>query len=82
MAESGLEPRQPGLQRCVLNYQATLPLRGPGIFNKHSRGGSGMDWEFGVSRFKLFHLEWINNEVLLYSTGNSIQSLVTEHDGR
>ena len=37
-----------------------------------------MDWEFGVSRCKLFHLEWISNEVLLYSTGNSIPSLGTE----
>ena len=43
--------------------------------------GSGMDWEFGVSRYKLLHLEWISNEVLLYSTGNYIQSLVIEHDG-
>ena len=42
--------------------------------------GSGMDWEFGVSRCKLLHLEWISNEILLYSTGNSIQSLVMEHD--
>ena len=23
-------------------------------------GGSGMDWEFGVSRCKLLHLEWIS----------------------
>ena len=45
-------------------------------------GGSGMDWESGVSRCKLLHLEWISNEVLLYSTGNSIQSLGIEHDGR
>ena len=37
-------------------------------------GGSGMDWEFGVSRCQLLHLEWISNEVLLYSTGNYIQS--------
>ena len=35
--------------------------------------GSGMDWEFGVSRCKLLHLEWIDNKVLLYSTGNYIQ---------
>ena len=35
-------------------------------------GGSGMDWEFGVSRCKLLHLEWISNEILLYSTGNYI----------
>ena len=32
-------------------------------------GGSGMDWEFGAGRCKLFHLEWISNEILLYSTG-------------
>ena len=45
-------------------------------------GGSGMDWEFGVNRYKLLHLEWISNEVLLYSIGNYIQSLVMECDGR
>ena len=35
-------------------------------------GRSGMDREFGVGRCKLFHLEWISNEVLLNSTGNYI----------
>ena len=30
-------------------------------------GGSGIDWKFGVSRCKLLHLEWINNDILLYS---------------
>ena len=44
------------------------------------RGGSGMDWEFGVGRRQLLHLEWISNEVLLYSRGNYVQSLVTEYD--
>ena len=44
-------------------------------------GREWMDWEFGVSRCKLLHLEWISNEVLLYSTGNDIQSLGIEHDG-
>ena len=46
------------------------------------REEGGMDWEFGVSRCKLLHLEWITNEVLLYSTGNDIQSLEIDHDGR
>ena len=47
------------------------------------REGSGMDWEFWVSRCKLLHcLEWISNGVLLESTGNSIQSSWIEHDGR
>ena len=49
---------------------------------KGQRGGRGIDWEFGVSRCKLFHLEWISDAVLLYSTGNYIQSLGINHDGR
>ena len=43
--------------------------------------GNGMDWKFGVSRCKLLHFEWISNEVLLYSTGNYIQSSGIDHDG-
>ena len=31
--------------------------------------GSGMNWESRVNRFKQLHLEWINNEILLYGTG-------------
>ena len=37
-----------------------------------------MDWESGVNRCKLLHLEWISNNTLLFSTGNYIQSLVME----
>ena len=44
-------------------------------------GGRGLDWEFGINRCKLLHLERISNEILLYSTGNCIWSLVMEHDG-
>ena len=44
--------------------------------------GSGMDWEFGVNGCKLLHLEWISNEILLYSTGNYIQSLGIDHNGK
>ena len=35
----------------------------------------GMDWELGISRCKLLHIEWKNSKVLLYSTGNYIQHL-------
>ena len=45
-------------------------------------GGSGMDREFGVGRCRLLHLEWMGDEVLLYSTGDYIQSLEIDHDGR
>ena len=41
-----------------------------------------MEWEFGVGRYKLLHLEWINNKVLLYTTGNYIQSPGINHNGK
>ena len=44
--------------------------------------GWGMDWEFGVDRCKLLHLEWINSKVLLYGTGNNIQSPGINHIGK
>ena len=46
------------------------------------QGRGGMEWEFGISRCKLLHIEWINNKVLLYSTGNYIQYPVINHNGK
>ena len=46
------------------------------------RGGGGKDWEFGISRCKLLHIGWINNKVLLYSTGNYVQYLMINHNGK
>ena len=40
---------------------------------KGEDGGGVMDWEFGISRCKLLYIQWINNKVVLYSTGNYIQ---------
>ena len=37
-------------------------------------GVGGMDWECGVSRYRLLHLEWIN-EVLLYRQGTTFNIL-------
>ena len=45
-------------------------------------GGGGMNWEFGVSRCKLVYIGWINNKVLLYSTGNYIQYPMINHNGK
>ena len=45
-------------------------------------GGGGMDWEFGVSRCKLVYIGWINNKVLLYSTGNYIQYPAKKQNGK
>ena len=45
-------------------------------------GGRGLDCEFGISRCKLLYIEWINNKVLLYSTGNFIHYPVINHNGK
>ena len=51
------------------------------VVAKWEAGGSGMDRELGV-RGKLLYLESMGNEVLLYSTGDCVQSLGIDHDGR
>ena len=44
-----------------------------------------MDWEFGVSRCKLFHIELhiegIKNKALLYSRGDCVQYPGMNHNG-
>ena len=45
-------------------------------------GGRGTDWESGVGRCKLLHIEWMDNKVLLYSTGNYSQHPVINHNGK
>ena len=42
----------------------------------------GVDREFGVNKCKLFHLEWISNGDLLYSTGNYTEFPGIDHNGR
>ena len=43
--------------------------------------GKGMEWEVGVSRRKLFHMEEIN-KVLLRSTEKYIQCPIIKHKGK
>ena len=52
------------------------------VFVKGEGLGSEMDWEFGVNRCKLLYLEWIDNKVLPYNTGNYVQSLGIDHYGK
>ena len=42
------------------------------------RGRAGL----GVWGYKLLYVEWINNKVLPYSTGNYIQYPVINHNGK
>ena len=45
-------------------------------------GGGGGIGSLGISRCKLVYIEWINNKVLLQSTGNSIQYPVIKNNGK
>ena len=45
-------------------------------------GRGGTDWEFRVSRGKLFHSAWINGKVLLSSTGHQIQTPGINYNGK
>ena len=45
-------------------------------------GRGGMNWEVAVSRCKLLYIEWLNNKVLLYSTGSYIQYPVINRNGK
>ena len=50
------------------------------VVAKREEGGRAMDLEFGVSKGKLLHLEWMAKGVLLYRIGNCVQFLGIEHD--
>jgi len=36
------------------------------VVAKGERDGRGINWELGISRYKLVYGEWVNNKVLLY----------------
>ena len=41
-------------------------------YAKGESGEGGMAWEFGISRGKLLHIEWVNNEIPLYIAQKTI----------
>ena len=79
---------------CLLHWQAgSLPLAPPGKLHKilslpqrssqsRVRGRFRNRKLFGIRRCKLLYVGWINNKVLLYSTGNYIQYLMINHNGK
>ena len=52
------------------------------VLTKGEGVGGGMEWEVGVSRYKILYIEWINNKVLLYSTENYIQYPMINYNGK
>ena len=65
----------------IQNINRLTDIENSPVVAKGEDGGR-MDWEFGISRCKLVYLEWINNNVLLYRTGNYIQYPVINHNGK
>ena len=45
-------------------------------------GGGGMNWEIGIDIYMLLYIKQIINKVLLYSTGNYIQYLIINYNGK
>ena len=62
-------------QMICLQNRNIMDIEGRLVFSRMEKRERGTDGEFGVGRCKLLHLERMGDGVLLYSTGNCIQSL-------
>ena len=69
-----------GLFKCTRNRLTDIENRL--VVAKGQEVGGGMEWEVGISRCKLLYIEWINNKVLLCSTGNYIQHPMINRNGK
>ena len=65
-----------------MKQKQTHRYRGQTCSWQRGGGGEGKDWDFGISRCKLFYIVGINNKVPLYSTGNYIQYPMINHNGK
>ena len=59
-----------------------LQMQRTDVVAKGESGGGRMVQEFGVGRYKLLYVWWIDNKILLYSRGNYIQSPGTNYNGK
>ena len=82
ITESGFAIKNQNTWFCRLTDIENRLVVAKGEAGQGRRGRGGKEWEFGISRGKLLYIGWINNKVLLYSTGNYIQYPVTNHNGK
>ena len=52
------------------------------VVAKGGRGWGGVEWEVGVSRYKLLYIEGENNKILLYNTKHYSQCPLINHNGK
>ena len=45
-------------------------------------GEGGINQEFGINRYTVPYIKWINNKDLLYNTGDYIQYLIITYNGK
>ena len=64
-----------------IQYSGLAPSTSEVAAGKGEENGRGLDWESGISRCKLLHIEGMNNQVLLQSTRNHIQYPEKNHNG-
>ena len=69
-----------GTNKTICKTNRFTNIKNRLVVAKGEEERSGMDWELVDATSS--HLEWIHNEVLLYTIGIYIQSLEVEHDGR
>ena len=70
-----------GTNEPICKAETDSNIKNRFVVAKGERGGRKMDWEFGVSRCHLLHLEWIS-KVLMYSIGNYILYPAINHNGK
>ena len=75
MAQMNLSMKQKKAHRHTDIGNRLLVAKGEGV-------GRGMEWKVGVGRCKLLYRGFINNKVLLYSTGKYIQYPMKIHNGK
>ena len=52
------------------------------MVTKREKAGGGIHQDLGNNRYTLFHIKWISNKVLLYSTGNYTQNFIKIYSGK
>ena len=69
-------------QMNLQNRNRSIDMENRLAVDKGEGRGRGMDWEFGIGKFKLLYTEWIHSKVLLHSSRKSIQFTVINHNGK
>ena len=67
---------------CISEAETDTDIENRIMLANMEEGAGVQDWEFEIIKRKLLYTGWINNKVLLYSTGNYIQYHVINNNGK